>query len=356
MAKFHAFCVLFYALSTHCDAQWDKMNRKELESKIDLFTEILDSLRDHELDLILEKSNWIRKNQELKFEQAEKESELSILIKKEVELHQNEKILQERNDYLVNKINILQDNIDSLKQIREKLYTNDRTAVLESLTSRMMAQSSDAKNGHSTGLSDGAYSMILYGIIANGNNRQDIYYYSYGDWDDDDEYSSNEAPPEVEYAPELIPIQLLDVVYVNSRNGNKRQLSTNEFMSLLPRIQIFKSKFIRFDYHNETNEDFVYNIEISPENNGRFSLDLKMGNEAVEDGQKDMIWPIQITNKKVVIALSCRQLKRLGVPILINSYEPEGIRFSRKKEQYTLSNADLSMEHMTYLFVLNADF
>jgi hypothetical protein len=204
-----------------------------------------------------------------------------------------------------------------------------------------------------------SFSLQLSKIIF-GNTAYDNSYY----------YNNNRYT--VSQIPEILDADLFIYWGVKPNTaGNTKELSEHLFdsnagylNSKLPEIEILKNKLLTFKYKNGVEEPFLFNISNSSEektNNQRSKLEITLADETVErhgdrGSEKDLILPLFMIQSDCYLALSDKQLKRLGIQLANSSnhdIEFENIFISRKQDEFIKQSQFIDVKNLIFLFKLH---
>ncbi len=199
-------------------------------------------------------------------------------------------------------------------------------------------------------------SKIIYGNTAYDNNN---YYYH------NDRYTVSQIP-EILDADHFIYWGVKPNTARNTKELSEHLFDSNAgyLNSKLPEIEILKNKLLTFKYKNGVEEPFLFNISNSSEektNNQRSKLEITLADETVEihgdrGSEKDLILPLFIIESDCYLALSDKQLQRLGIQLANYSnynIENENIYITRKQDGFIKQSQFIDVENLIFLFKLH---
>jgi len=431
------FCWLLFLIPHTTKSQdFDEMSKSELRQIVYGFSKSLDSITQQNQKLLV-LSNNLKDNVRLKDEELVRVNSRKLLLEKELSGHQSkERELAKLND-LIQTLNTeissfkdsiiilnkqielldsiyaidserlkknLSDHDDSLKLLRSKLTESGITVNDES----EILKKDDFLNNYFVNpipLNNETFKMVLRKVILEGRYLPENVYdktvsekdyagfyrgkfyigerdYNYND---DKYYNYFQDIPELLNAERLSFFRAKPNMKVESGkdfNEFVAQTTLQNINSDLPTIEILKNKLFTLKYPSGSEESFLFNVRKSAaiSNNQRYFLQVELANEEVKtDGSdneaRDMVWRIYIIGEECYIALSARQLKRLGLRLYdsrdgINVFTSDGeemvsvrnnygyyssgrgIYLGRKKDVFMESSHYLDPNAVIYLFKL----
>lgn len=243
-----------------------------------------------------------------KDEAVKNEKETSALLNARIlELNDSIKILNERIDYYNN----------------NSLYESDNNDFLNSYFFNQVP------------LLNNSFSLVLSKVIY-GNNSEYIS-------ENNSRYRSYEdGNGAVGNIPEILDVSSFNFFGVQYRISHGHMTKLDElifpsnaeiFNNNLPSFEVLKNKLLTLKYPDGNEESFLFNVRFTDnndKNNQRNILQFEFADEEVkEDGDnstsKDIIWRFFSIDNQIYLALSKRQLHRIGVNI--NSIS-EGVQFN----------------------------
>lgn len=180
----------------------------------------------------------------------------------------------------------------------------------------------------STRIPDGNLKFQFEGVMAFNNILNNIKTNRNGNWYR--ETGLTHGP--VSFAPEFISQNQLKFHYLKRKNYDSpivisKSLSSLDFESMMPTIEIIKGKIATFKFDNNTEEDFIV-TQVKTQNNGVLQTQLNFANEmavtkqdytndmdAVYAASKDLFFPVYEISGKKYLCLNHTQLIRLKVPL-----------------------------------------
>ncbi len=199
-------------------------------------------------------------------------------------------------------------------------------------------------------------SKIIYGNTAYDNNN---YYYH------NNRYTVSQIP-EILDADHFIFWGVKPNTARNTKELSEHLFDSNAgyLNSKLPEIEILKNKLLTFKYKNGVEEPFLFNISNASEektNNQRSKLEITLADETVErhgdrGSEKDLIFPLFMIESDCYLALSDKQLQRLGIQLANSSnhdIEFENIYISRKQDEFIKQSQFIDVKNLIFLFKLH---
>jgi hypothetical protein len=329
-----------------CNAQTiDKLSKKELRNALVRNIAMSDSLKRS-----LEKQN--ADIQELKNTissfKIQKEDISKALDKKEAELKlKNEELRtkEQQNKSSQSKISSIEAENLKLKNELSKLQ-NDLIVVQEKIRlysdslSQSIVSPKISPNGGKDFLNDYfknpfpldntslrfSLRKVMLGNASHGNGNYEFSIFTNDNWGDNDGTNVNF------FLPELISDDNLSFYNTRTISGSEdwrrsvnfyyKEITSDDFSNLLPRIDIVKNKLVTLNYLFGDSEDFLFNVGEGLNNNARRTMQLNLASESLNSettygngGENDIIWKVFVIEGECYIALTSQHLFRLRVAI-----------------------------------------
>jgi hypothetical protein len=189
---------------------------------------------------------------------------------------------------------------------------------------------------------DGVYKFLFKGLITNAVLFEDNYY-------TDSNIAGAMKPINVQ---ELIYAHKISIYHTGDDRSHPHSLiSVEEFSDIMPKFELFKSKYVTLSFPNKRTENFVINLGSPSSNNGRRSVEIKMGYERVDSRYKDLVWREFLIGSEVYIAMNSAQLDRLGVSVCCRGTGTQ-ISVARSRDLYMKGPSWVDEWNSLWLFKL----